>query len=493
MAHIAAVDLGSSSGRVVLGTLTDSGLRLREVHRFRHRPVETDGTVCWDLPALDRGIDHGIELARAHADGPLEAVAVDTWGVDYVLHDRTGAAVLPARSYRDPRTAALRHRIMTPEGRAWLWRRSGVQPDPINTTHQLATDLAEHPWLRDRVRTVLMLSDHVARRLSGLPGWSRSSCSTSGLCSPGGRDWSPAVIEAIGGDPDWFGPISADRTVVGPMLSHQETLVLRAGGHDTACAVHALGTEAPDEVFISSGSWSLIGVQRDLPLMSEEAFAAGFTNEARTDGGVRTLKNLTGLWILQECQRIWQRDDQEAEITRLLELARRATPLGAVFDPNHDDFRHPGEMPRIVAEHLRRRHGVTPGHVGQLVRTVLESLAVAYARAVEEITRLAGITPRRIRLVGGGSRNELLCQMTAAATGLPVLAGPVESSAAGNVAAQLETLGHLEGLSDRRDLLRGSLESAEVAHPRGMDEYFARLGARAIDHHTITDEERDVH
>lgn len=495
--HVAAADIGSSSGRVILGTLDGDGLSLIEVHRFPHRTVSRQGVLCWDLEALVGGIQDGIEAARVRAGGRLEGVAVDTWGVDYVLHDRSGEAILPARSYRDPRTTRIVHPITSPKGRLRLWQHTGVQPDPINTTHQLVADLAEHPDLMDRVDSVLLLADHFAFRLSGERGWSRSACSTSGLCRqrvgerPAG-EWSPEVLGEIGADPSWFGPISAERTVVAPMRSAPGTLVLRAGGHDTACAVHALGTDAQDEVFISSGSWSLIGVQRDRPLLSQEAFAAGFTNEARTDGGIRTLKNLTGLWILQECQRVWQRDGQEADISRLLARARDAAPLGAVFDPNHDDFRHPGEMPDIVSEHLRRHHGVTPAGTGQLVRTVLESLAAAYADAVAEIGALAGISPRAVHLVGGGARNELLCQMTAAATGLPVHIGPAESSAAGNIAAQLEALGRIEGPSARRDLLRTPGAGQEITYPAGMDEYFTRIRTRSGAHGAGDDEERDV-
>ena len=468
---VAAVDLGSSSGRVVAGRYDGAAVRLDEVHRFAVHVQETDGALWWDVEAILTEVREG--LARAARQGPLDAVSVDGWGVDHALLRADGTLAAPVRAYRDPRTADVPAQLAARAPAEVLWRLTGVRPDPINTSHQLVAGLRDEPALRDETDAVLMLPDYVAHRLGGERGWSRAICSTSGLAAPGAREWSTEVMDLLGLEPAWFGPLSDERTAVGTLAGDPRTPLLRAGSHDTACAVHALPPGDGDRAFLSSGSWSLVGVERDEALLDPAALEAGFTNEVRTDGGVRLLKNLTGLWILQECQRQWLAEGLRAEPAELVAEARAADSLGVVLDPAHPDLARPGPMADRVAGHLRAL-GAAPSGRAQLVRAVLESLAAAYARSVDQLARLTGTRPSQLVVVGGGARNTLLSEMTAAACRIPVLVGPVEASAAGSVLAQLETLGHLAGRDDGARALAASAPPTLI-DPGDVDPALRRL------------------
>lgn len=458
----AAVDLGSSSGRVVAGRYDGQSLALHEVHRFAQQIHDSDGALLWDLDSTLDEVRHGLSLATAVAGGDLVGVAVDTWGVDHVLLRSDGSEILPVHSYRDPRTndvPELLDRQAPPE---LLWDLTGVQPAPINTTHQLVASLRDRPALREEIDAVLMLPDYVAHRLGAERGWSRAICSTSGLCRTGAAGWSTEVMALLDLDGDWFGDIGDERTELGRLMQHPRTRIVRGGSHDTACAVHALPRSTGNRAFLSSGSWSLVGVELDEASMGREVQRAGLTNEVRTDGGVRLLKNLTGLWILQECQRQWRQDGSAMSIGDLVEEARHERSLGVVFDPAHPDFATPGDMADRVAAHLRDHVGRRPGSRGQLVRVVIESLAVAYARSVAELARLTPVEPDHVVVVGGGTRNDLLSEMTAVACDLPVVLGAAEASATGSILAQLQTLGHLAGPDDLWSVLEASAPTTVI-------------------------------
>jgi len=328
----AAVDLGSSSGRVVVGTLKDERLLLEEVHRFPHGAHAVDGELVWDLDRLEEQIGVGIAKALADRSVPVASVAVDTWGVDYVLLAAGDEPYGQARAYRDPRTGAVAGEFYSRATREQRWERSGIRPDDMNTANQLFADLVCDPHLRQRVERVLLLPDYFAYRLSGEMGWGRSICSTTGLCEPGGLRWSEELLDLSGIPREWVGPVQPDGAARG-RLRHGRcdgvfgvgVAVVNAAGHDTACAVHAL-PKADDTAaaFISSGSWSIVGVETPAPVLGRAAFDAQLTNEARADGGNQLIANLTGLWILQECQRQWDDEGDHCGIEELLALAGRA-------------------------------------------------------------------------------------------------------------------------------------------------------------------------
>ena len=460
----AAIDLGSSSGRVVVGTLDGEVLSLEEVHRFPHVARRVGAGLVWDLDGLEEQVQVGVAKSLRERAVPVRSVAVDTWGVDYVLLAPGGARHGAGHAYRDPRTACIADDFYARVGRDERWIRTGVKPDDINTSNQLFADLVEDPALPDKVERVLMLPDYFAYRLCGETGWGRSISSTTGLCEPGGAAWAQDLLVS-GEIPDrWFGAVQPDGTLRGSLRSDAYALrsgteihVLNAAGHDTACAVHALPkTSEASAAFISSGSWSIVGLETDHPVLSRSAYEAGLTNEARADGGNRLLANITGLWILQECQREWSRHAGASEISELVTLAAASESMGSVLDPGDDAFMLPGDMPLKVAQYCQARYGMVPESRGQMVRVILESLAVRYARAVRQIEKIADQRLDDVYLVGGGSRNGLLCQMTASATGKNVIAGPAEASAIGNLLAQFEVGGTITSAGQRHEIVRRS-------------------------------------
>lgn len=460
----AAVDLGSSSGRVVVGTLDGESLSLDEVHRFPHGAHSVNGDLVWDMFHLEEQIGVGITRALADREVAVRSVAVDTWGVDYVLLAPGGERYGQGHAYRDCRTGPVAREFYCRASREQRWQHTGVQPDDINTGNQLFADLAADPHLPEKVDRALLLPDYFAYRLSGEMGWGRSICSTTGLCEPGGARWSKDLLDRSGIPSQWFGPVEPDLTSRGQLRdgpwatpASRPVKVVNAAGHDTACAVHALpnvGQEAA--AFISSGSWSIVGVETAEPVLDLAAFEAGLTNEARADGGNRLIANITGLWILQECQREWQQEAGSVGIQELLARAERSVSLGFVLDTNDATFMSPGAMPGKVAQYCLDHYNVVPGSRGQMVRVILESLAVCYAITLRKIQEIVDRRWDVVHLVGGGAYNGLLCQMTASATGKAVIAGPAEASAVGNLLAQFEVAGVITSDRQRHDIVRTS-------------------------------------
>lgn len=456
-----AVDLGSSSGRVLAGTLTGGRVTVTEIHRFAHEAKEVDGELVWDLDGLWGAVVEGLRLALQRVDNPV-SVSVDTWGVDFVALDAQGRRLGAARAYRDDRTVrtldAFRARVSDED----FFALSGIAPATINSANQLVALGIEQPELAASVDKVLFLPDYFTWKLSGVMGWSRSIASTSGLCQPGAREWSDEMFARLGVPRSWVGELTDELTVAGPCIVEglEGLAVVRAGAHDTACAVHALPISGGVEAyFLSCGSWSVLGAMLDEPLTSPDAFRLGLTNEIRTDGGVRPLFNITGLWILQECQRQWAGDGLETDIVELVAQARDAESLGWLIDPDDPRFAVPGGMVQRVTDALAEQGAPAPSSQGQLVRVVLESFAARYARGIDELAAISGRRPHQLNLVGGGSRNALLCQLTADAAGLPVVAGPAEASTLGAMLAQFETLGYVRP-EDRASVIAASTETS---------------------------------
>ncbi|MDO5082405.1 rhamnulokinase [Arachnia propionica] len=440
-----AVDLGSSSGRIIAGVLEDGRVTETEVHRFPHTATKEAGYLCWDLVAMWSEVVRGLQLAIERFPDAT-TVSVDTWGVDWVPLDADGNPLTPARCYRDERTGrtleAYRERL--PESRQW--ELTGIAPATINSSNQLFAFLTEEAHVAAETDQILFLPDWFTYMLTGVRGWSRSIASTSGLCAPGAQAWSEEVFEALGIPRSWVGELTHECSVVGPCSVDglEQLTVVRAGAHDSACAVAALQRDDAPTCFLSAGSWSVLGVLRDEPLMGDDARALGLTNEARAEGGVRPLFNITGLWILQECQRDWQDKGLESDIVALLEEAAAAASLGVTIDPDDPQYAHPGSMVERVTAALEEAGAPVGISQGQLVRALCESFAERYARAVHDLSALTGEPLTRLNLVGGGSRNTLLCDLTATALGVPVLAGPAEASTLGSLLVQFEVSGALQ-------------------------------------------------
>ncbi len=454
-ARIGAVDLGASSGRVMVADVATDRLELTEVARFPNGPVRLRDTLHWDVLGLFRGVLEGLRAA-----GPdLDAVGIDSWGVDYGLLDATGALLGNPVHHRDARTDGVAERVHGIIPPAELYAATGVQVMPINTIYQLvaATGTPQLAAARD----LLLLPDLLAYWLTGSRRAEVTNASTTGLLDVGGRTWSDGVARRVGIDPGLFAPlveagerigelspdVLADTGLSGPVP------VIAVGSHDTASAVVGVPAEDDRFAFISCGTWSLVGVELPAPVLSEASRAANFSNELGVDGTVRYLRNVMGLWLLQECLRAWP----DAELLPLLDEAARARPFRAVIDAFDPTFLAPGGMPDRIVETCRRLGQDPPADRGGIVRCVLESLALAHRRTVREASALSGREVEVVHIVGGGARNTLLCQLTADACGLPVVAGPVEATALGNVLVQARALGALHGdLAALRALLRAT-------------------------------------
>lgn len=463
MGRYAAVDLGAGSGRVIVGELTEGCLLTCEVHRFRNDPVplpEAGGVrLCWKATELFAQVRAG--LSKAAAQGPLEAIGIDTWGVDYGLLDVDGVLTAPVVSYRDRRTAGVPSRVFEQIDPAVLYARTGTQVQEFNTVFQLLSSTGSRALARaDRL---LLLPDLLAYWLSGVARTEVTNASTTGLLDPVGRQWSDEVLDALDQGPAirrLLTPLSEPGTVLGPVLprilpeavtaSGAPTPVVTVGSHDTASAVVGVPAGGDAFAFISSGTWSLVGLELSEPILTEASRADNFTNELGVDGTVRYLRNVSGMWTLNHCIAQWQDETgQLQDLTALLAEAFEEPPLARIVDLNDDTLLDPGPMTERINALLEFTGQPAARTRAQVVRTIMDSLALAYRAAVRAACRHSGRTVDVVRVVGGGSRNIRLCRATADATGLPVVAGPAEGTALGNLLVCARAVGDLSGGLDR--------------------------------------------
>ena len=444
---VAAVDLGASGGRVMAGQVSDSGITVHEVHRFPNEPVAVGGTLYWDILRLHAEVRHG--LAAAARRFALAGVGIDSWGVDYGLLDASGALLGNPVHYRDARTEGVTARVHAAVPAAELYAVTGIQQLAFNTIYQLAAT----PTLR-HARTMLLIPDLLAYWLTGEIGAEITNASTTSLLDVRAQTWATEVIEKTGLPPRIFPPLRRPGDVIGPVLGPGSPLPLIAvGSHDTASAVAAVPAAGPGFAYISSGTWSLAGMELDAPVLTAASRAANFTNETGVDATIRYLRNLTGLWLLQQSLRCWA----GSSLDDLLAEAARVPRLRFVIDPDDPVFVPPGNMPARIASWLAGRGEAVPAGPAETVRCILDSLALAYRRAIGEAQSLSGRHADVVHIVGGGARNSLLCQLTADATGLPVIAGPAEATCFGNVLVQARALGAAPGdLAGMRALIRST-------------------------------------
>jgi rhamnulokinase len=459
---VASVDLGAESGRVVRVDFDGERLDTREISRFTHTPVPVDGILRWDLDHLTRAITDG--LSALGGDGtPVASVGVDAWGVDYGLLGTDGVLVDLPTCYRDPRQLAAMDEALATVGRERLYRSTGVQVNEINTVFALMSDARTTTRLDDTA-ALLMMPDVFHHLLSGARVTEFTAASTTGLYDVAGRRWVTELADDLGIPAGVLPEVVPSGTDVGPVVGPlgdgplAGTRVIAPAGHDTASAVVATPFPEPGALFISSGTWSLVGVEVPRPVVTAASLAANLTNEGGYDGTTRLLRNVMGLWILQECRRAWAGRGLELSYARLTELAVGEPALRSFVNPNARDFLGRGDMPARVQAYCRRSGQPVPESPAAITRCVVDSLALSYRTSAEDIAAVTGTAPSAVCVTGGGARNELLAQATADATGLPVLCGPVEATSLGNAATQLVALGELGGIADIRALIAGTTD-----------------------------------
>ncbi|MGV9455419.1 rhamnulokinase [Streptomyces sp. NPDC003635] len=447
MKSYAAVDLGASSGRVMVGRVGPDSLELAEAHRFVNRPVRLPEGLRWDILGLYAGVLDGLRAA-----GQVDSVGIDSWAVDYGLLDADGTLLGNPVHYRDARTDGIAEKVWATVPAEELYAATGLQYAPFNTLYQLKAEQLSG------ARRLLLVPDLLTYWLTGEQGTELTNASTTQLIDPRTRTWSYDIAQRVGVDLVLFAPLRQPGDSAGFLRSEvlEETgltgpvPVTAVGSHDTASAVAAVPAGAGERfAYICTGTWSLAGLELDAPVLTEESRAANFTNELGLDGTVRYLRNIMGLWLLQECLRAWG----EPDLGGLLLQAAKAPALRSVVDAGDAAFLAPGRMPERIAEACRASGQPVPKSPAEITRCILDSLALAHRRAVAQAQRLADRPVEVVYVVGGGTRNALLCQLTADACGLPVVAGPTEAAALGNVLVQARSHGLVRDLADGRRLL----------------------------------------
>lgn len=478
---LAAVDLGASSGRVMTAQVGPGRLDLSEVHRFANRPVRVGDTLHWDVLGLYAGVLDGLRAAGRL--GGLDGIGIDSWAVDVGLLDQDGELLGNPVHYRDVRHAHAVpdvHAVIPPDE---LYRITGLQHLPFNTVFQLAARRGSAQF--EAARRLLLVPDLLAHWLTGAVGAEVTNASTTGLLDATLRRWAAPLIDRLGLPRQLFPPLRQPGDRLGELTAAVQAEtglgpvpVIAVGSHDTASAVVGVPAASDRFAYVSCGTWSLVGVELGEPVLTERSRAAGFTNELGVDGTVRYLRNVMGLWLLQESLRSWAAAGLPADLAGLLAAAARVPAFTVVVDPDDPRFLPPGDMPARIAEVCRETGQRPPQGQAETVRCILDSLALAYRRAVRTAVQLSGQEVEVVHLVGGGARNSLLCQLTADACGLPVLAGPVEAAALGNALVQARALGAIEGgLPELRSLVRGNQQVIEY-RPSGAAAAWAAAEAR---------------
>lgn len=485
MPRFLAFDIGTSAGRAILGTLREGKLALDLVHRFPNRAVPVRGTLYWDILYLWHGVLEGLH-SGIHRDLHLDGIGLDTWAVDFALLDQQGRLLDNPVHNRDTRTDGMMERVFQIVPREEIYARTGIQFMQINTLYQLyALVMADAPALR-HAATFLTIADVLNYWLTGHQVVEFTSATCTQFYDPNAGDWTYDLLRRLGIPTQMLPQVVAPGTVLGPlnaqfldMSAFPALPVIAVATHDTASAVAAVPAETDRFAYISSGTWSLVGAEVQAPVITPESLRYNFTNEGGIGGTFRLLKNVLGMWLVQACQDIWASRGEPFADRDLVEMAAAAPPFGPLIDPqpNSPDFRTVSDMPARIQDFCARTGQRVPSAKGAIVRCIFESLALKYRQVLEQLEEVLGTSIDVIHIVGGGSLNELLCQMTADATNRPVIAGPAEAAALGNLAVQAIATGHLASREEARAVIRRSsaLKRYDPSTAQGWDRAYQRF------------------
>ncbi|HJX71926.1 MAG TPA: rhamnulokinase family protein [Bacteroidales bacterium] len=463
MNHFLAFDLGASSGRAILGTLKNRKISLKEVHRFENGMLHIHGNFHWNVFSLFEELKNGLSKCCTELKVCPETLGVDTWGVDFGLLDSAGKLIGIPYAYRDNRNISAMEEVYRIIPKNEIYRLTGIAMWPFNSLYQL------HAWKRDQAdvlgitKTLLFMPDIFNWLFSGVKSTDYTFASTSQLINPHTRTWEPVLFEKLGLPLNIMNEILEPGTPIGklvPELAQQLNLkdlsVVAVGSHDTASAIVSVPTEGNDYAYISSGTWSLMGIESDVPVISDKTLEYNLTNEGGVGRKIRLLKNIMGLWLLQECRRIWLEKGNGFTYPELVTMAEKAKPFQSIIDPDWMKFYNPDDMTREITGFCKMTGQTEPSEPGQFVRIILEGLAFKYRMVLDQLREVSGKSLGKIHIIGGGSQNELLSQFTANATGVPVVTGPVEATAIGNLMVQTMAKGHVSSLDEIREVIRNS-------------------------------------
>ena len=459
-----AFDLGASSGRGVLGTLNDGKIELKEINRFYNGMTVILGKYHWDFLRLFDDIKKGIAACASLPQLP-ESIGLDTWGVDYALLDKKGSFLGLPYAYRDHRTDTAMEELFKIIPKEKVYQLTGIQFMQFNTLFQLFAAKRDGLPIMDLVTDLLFVPDIINYMLTGVKKSEFTFATTSQLFNPVKGTWEKELFDKIGVSMKIMQEIVDPGTILGKLTPEvaretqvKQINVIAPATHDTGAAIAAIPAEDENFAYISSGTWSLMGIESRKPLISEKTLKYNFTNEGGVEKTYRVLKNIMGLWLIQECKRCWDNNKQEFTFPDIVKMAEKAEPFRSLVDPDHASFLNPQDMPAALADFCKSTGQPTPDTPSQYARCVFDSLALKYRVVIDSLKDISDKKIEKIHVIGGGSQNELLCQFTANATGLPVVAGPAEGTAIGNIMVQAMGLGHVKSLSEIRQIIRNSFE-----------------------------------
>jgi len=464
-----AVDLGAESGRVMLGSVSADKLVLEEIHRFSNGPIEGNGTLRWDFNKLLSEVKTGIGKAAKHEGSNISGIGVDSWGVDFGLLDADGKLIEKPYHYRDSRTDGMLEKAFEIMGKREIYESTGIQFMQLNSLYQvLAMRLANSDVLA-KTKQLIFIGDLFSYYLCGEAFGEYSLASTSQMMDMKTGQWSKAIFDKLSLPIEIMPDIVDTGTVVGQLtkpiadeLGCNQIPVIATASHDTASAVAAVPAEASNSwAYLSSGTWSLMGVEVPEAIVNRKSFQYEFTNEGGVENTIRLLKNIMGLWLMQECRRQWQREGVELSYPEMTDLAKKAEPFARHIEVDYSGFLAPGDMPKRINDYLAETGQKTIDDKGQMIRVILESLTLKYRFVLEAIEEVIAHPIEVLHIVGGGTQNELLCQFTANAIGRKVIAGPIEATASGNLLIQAKATGQIKTLDELRKIVRNSFELKE--------------------------------
>ncbi|MBE6871946.1 MAG: rhamnulokinase [Ruminococcaceae bacterium] len=480
-----AFDFGASSGRAIVGTLKDGKLTLDEVHRFSNDPVTLETGMYWDILRLFHEIKQGI-LKCVNSDfSDFDSIGIDTWGVDYALLDEKGRLLANPFHYRDMRNNRLTDEDFKGVTRDEIYKATGIQFIWFNTMFQLMADLKEDPEKLERAKTLLLIPDFFNYLLTGEKRIEYTNASTMQMFDPQKGEWAYDILKRLGIPTDILPKMIDAGEMVGKLspsiceeLGTKAVDVVAVASHDTGSAVAAVPADDMENVvYISSGTWSLMGMEMKKPCITEKTRELNFTNEGGVDRTVRFLKNIMGLWIIQETRRQWQREGDDLSFAQIEQLTREATPFKCFIDPDDESFATPGNMPKRIVEYCKKTGQPVPETKGEIARCIMESLAMKYRMTLEGIEAVTGKRINCINVIGGGVKDKLLCSLTASATGRHVTAGPVEATAIGNLVVQFMAQGKIEDIKQARKIISNSFptDEYEPENAAAWDEQYKRF------------------
>lgn len=469
--HVLAIDLGASNGRAFLGRFADQKLEIEEIHRFENRPLTVNEKLCWDFDSLWDEIK--TSLKKAHVSGGFDSVAIDTWGVDYGFLDREGKLSEMPVHYRDNRTDSIPEQVFRIISDFDLYRLTGNQILKINTLFQLIASKKESQF--EQAQTLLFMPDLFGFFLSGNLYSERSIASTSQMFNPVSLSWENAILTPLGIPRSLLQDVIPSGTIVGELrqelcreLNIPQSKVIAAAGHDTQCAIAALPSNAPDIAFLSCGTWSLFGTELDSPVLTYESMKDDMSNELGANGKIDYLKNINGLWLIQECRREWRKENSCLDYSEIERMANESEPFRSFIDPDDDIFSSPGDFPQKIQAFCTETGQTVPTDIGAIARCIYESLALKYRYTLDQIQKNTGKKHTALHIVGGGVQSRILCQFASDSLGIPVYAGPIEATVFGNMMIQLTALGAIQNIQSGRSIIAESVQIQKyVPHEQG--------------------------